>query len=244
MTTGLSSDFRAALARNPVFCALDTPDLAQALTLGRALGPAVGGLKLGLEFFCAQGPAGVRAMAGLGRPIFLDLKLHDIPNTVASAIRALAPLGVGMVNVHAAGGAAMLRAAVAAAAERGAQRPLVIAVTVLTSLDAGDLAATGISGAPLDQVLRLGRLAQASGLDGVVCSAAEIAALRAALGPEFLLVVPGLRPAGTAAGDQKRMATPAKARADGADLLVIGRPITEAPDPAMAARGIAAELGL
>jgi orotidine-5'-phosphate decarboxylase len=240
----MSREFKAGLARNPVFCAVDTADLASALALGRALGPAVGGLKLGLEFFCAEGPAGVRAMAGLGRPIFLDLKLHDIPNTVARAVSALSPLGVGMVNVHAAGGPAMLKAAADAAAARGPCRPLVVAVTVLTSLDATDLAATGVSGAPQDQVLRLARLAKECGLDGVVCSAAELAALRAALGPDFLLVVPGLRPLGAAAGDQKRMATPAAARAAGADLLVIGRPITEASDPAAAARAIAAELGL
>jgi orotidine-5'-phosphate decarboxylase len=240
----MSADVRAQLARNPVFCALDTPDLAGARDLAQALGSAIGGLKLGLEFFCAQGPAGMRAMAALGRPIFLDLKLHDIPNTVAGAVRALGPLGVAMVNVHAAGGAAMMKAAAEAARGLGPRRPLVTAVTVLTSLDAADLEATGVSGTPLDQVLRLARLAQASGLDGVVCSAAEIAALRAALGPDFLLVVPGLRPQGSAAGDQKRMASPAEARAAGADLLVIGRPITGAPDPAAAAQAIAAELGL
>ena len=240
----MSDSFRAALARNPIFCALDTSELEQALSLGRALGPAIGGLKLGLEFFCAQGPAGVHAVAALGRPVFLDLKLHDIPNTVARAVSALMPLGVGMVNVHAAGGPAMMKAAAEAARAQGPARPLVIAVTVLTSLDETDLAATGVAATPLDQALRLARLAQACGLDGVVCSAVEAAKLRAALGPGFLLVVPGLRPAGAAAGDQKRLATPAAARADGADLLVIGRPITEAPDPAAAARAIAAEMGL
>jgi orotidine-5'-phosphate decarboxylase len=240
----MSDAFRAALARNPVFCALDTPDLARALTLGRALGAAVGGLKLGLEFFSAQGPAGVKAVAALGRPVFLDLKLHDIPNTVASAVTALGPLGAGLINVHAQGGPAMMRAAAAAARERGSGRPLVVAVTILTSLDEADLAVTGVAGAPLDQVLRLARLAQGCGLDGVVCSAAEIAALRAALGPDFLLVVPGLRPEGAAAGDQKRLATPAAARQAGADLLVVGRPITAAPDPAAAARAIAAALSL
>jgi orotidine-5'-phosphate decarboxylase len=238
----MSDVFRAGLARNPLFCALDTPSASEAVALGRRLGDAVGGLKLGLEFFCAEGPAGVQAVAALGRPIFLDLKLHDIPNTVAGAIRALGPLGIGMVNVHAAGGPAMMKAAAEAAAAQGARRPLVIAVTVLTSLDAADLDATGISATPRDQVLRLARLARDSGLDGVVCSAAEIAAVRAALGPDFLIVVPGLRPDGAAAADQKRMATPKAARAAGADLLVIGRPITGAPDPAETARAIAGAL--
>jgi len=227
---------------NPIYCALDVPTVAGALELARRIGPSVGGLKLGLEFFCGAGPQGVKAVAALGRPIFLDLKLHDIPNTVASAIRALNPLGVSLVNVHAGGGAAMMRAAADAAREAGEHRPKVLAVTVLTSLDAADLGAMGISASPADQVVRLASLARESGLDGVVCSAGEIAAVRAACGPDFLIVVPGIRPAGSDAGDQKRMATPAQALASGADMLVIGRPITAAGDPAQAAREIAATL--
>lgn len=227
---------------NPIYCALDVPTRDAAAALTKRLGTAVGGLKLGLEFFCGQGPDGVRALAATGLPVFLDLKLHDIPNTVASAIRALAPLGVSLVNVHAGGGPAMMRAAADAAAEAGETRPKVLAVTVLTSLDAADLDAVGVSSTPRDQVLRLATLARASGLDGVVCSAQEIAAVRAACGPDFLIVVPGIRPAGSAAGDQKRMATPEQAMADGADILVIGRPITGAEDPQAAARAILAGL--
>lgn len=228
--------------QNPIYCALDVPTRDAALALAKRLGLAVGGLKLGLEFFCGQGPEGVRALAATGLPVFLDLKLHDIPNTVASAVRALAPLGVSLVNVHAGGGPAMMRAAAEAAAEAGEKRPKVLAVTVLTSLDAADLDAVGVPSPPRDQVLRLATLARASGLDGVVCSAKEIAAVRAACGPDFLVVVPGIRPAGSAAGDQKRMATPEQAMADGADILVIGRPITGAQDPQAAARAILASL--
>jgi len=225
---------------NPIYCALDVPDRAQASALANRLAGTVGGLKLGLEYFCGEGPEGVRELARTGLPVFLDLKLHDIPNTVASAIRALAPLGVSLVNVHAAGGPAMMRAAAEAAREAGETRPKVLAVTVLTSLDAGDLEAVGIARSPADQVVKLAALAQANGIDGVVCSAAEIAAVRAACGPEFLIVVPGIRPEGSAAGDQKRMATPRAALAAGADILVIGRPITGADDPALAARTIRA----
>lgn len=224
---------------NPVFVGLDTPDAGRATALARAVAPHVGGLKLGLEFFMANGPAGVRALAALGLPIFLDLKLHDIPNTVAGALKALAPLSPAIVNVHAAGGPAMLAAA------RAAWPPpaRLVAVTVLTSLDSADLAATGIAGSPQAQVLRLAALARAAGLDGVVCSPHEVAALRRDW-PDGLLVVPGIRPAGSATGDQKRMMTPAQAHAAGASALVVGRPITAAGDPAAAARAIAAELGL
>lgn len=230
---------------NPVFCALDTPRVEAATALADALGDSVGGLKLGLEFFMAAGPEGVRAVAARGRPVFLDVKLHDIPNTVAGALRALQPLSPAIVNVHAAGGLAMMQAARAAVDEApAAGRPALIAVTMLTSLDCADLERMGIIGEPEDYVRRLAELAARAGLDGVVCSAHEIETLRAEMGPDFLLVVPGLRPAGAAAGDQKRVMTPAQARALGADVLVIGRPITQAPDPAAAARAIAAELGL
>ena len=234
-----SDPFKQALARNPVFCALDTPDLDAALGLARKLRGAVGGLKLGLEFFSAQGPQGVAALKALDLPIFLDLKLHDIPNTVAGALRALNGLGVAMVNVHASGGPAMMKAAAETTAQAGANRPRVLAVTVLTSLDGKDLAMMGIAESAATHVVHLARLAKGAGLDGVVCSAQEIAAVREACGPDFLIVVPGLRPVGSATGDQKRMATPEGARAAGADVLVVGRPITEAPDPAAAARAIA-----
>lgn len=227
---------------NPVFVALDTPDLAAAKALARELRPYVGGLKLGLEFFSAHGPDGVREFSGMGFPVFLDLKFHDIPNTVAGACRAAASLGVSIINVHACGGPAMLKAAGEAA--RGVNPAVkVIAVTVLTSLNQADLQAAGVSGTPGDQVLRLAQLTKANGLDGVVCSAHEIAPLRAALGKDFMLVVPGIRPAGADLNDQSRVMTPPEAHKAGVDILVIGRPITAAPDPVQAARDIAQSLG-
>ena len=229
-------------AKNPVFCALDTTDVDQALAWALAVKPFVGGLKVGLEFFNANGPDGVRKIVALGLPVFTDLKLHDIPNTVSGGIRAVLPLGVSIVNVHCAGGAAMMRAAADAAATACAHRPQVIGVTVLTSLDESDLQATGVTGAPSEHVLRLATLAKASGLDGVVCAAHEIAMLRRELGPDFLLIVPGIRPAGAASADQKRVMTPREAHALGAGILVIGRPITAAADPAAAARAIRDEL--
>ncbi len=234
------------LTRQRLFCALDTASLAAAQAQARLLRDAVGGLKVGLEFFAAEGPAGVRALADHGLPIFLDLKLHDIPNTVARAVAVLTPLSPFMLTVHAAGGPHMLRAAREAAAEAaaaaGVRRPLIIAVTVLTSLDEGDLTAVGVGDAPHAQVLRLAKLARDCGLDGVVSSAHEIAPLRQALGPDFVLVTPGIRPAGVAAGDQKRVTSPAEAVALGASFLVIGRPITEAADPKAAAEAIVAEM--
>lgn len=228
--------------RNPIFCALDTTDIARARALSRAVGDNVGGLKIGLEYFYATGAEGYRAVAESGLPVFLDLKLHDIPNTVAGGIRSILPLKPAIVNVHAAGGKAMMQAAAAAAQEGGEARPLVIAVTVLTSLDAQDLSQIGVAGSPSDQVRRLAGLAAESGLDGVVCSAHEIEILRRELGPDFKLIVPGIRPAGSAVGDQKRVMTPQLALALGADILVIGRPITEADDPSAAACDIAASL--
>jgi orotidine-5'-phosphate decarboxylase len=224
--------------RNPVFCALDTTDVGKALAWGRAIAPFVGGLKIGLEFFNANGPQGVAKIAEIGLPVFADLKLHDIPNTVAGGIRAVLPLGVAVVNVHCAGGAAMMRAAADAAATAGPKRPKVIGVTMLTSLDQSDLTATGVSGTAADHVLRLAKLSKTAGLDGVVCSAHEIAPLRQALGADFMLIVPGIRPAGAAVGDQKRVMTPKEAVTLGATILVIGRPITAAADPAAAARAI------
>ncbi len=228
---------------NPVYVALDTTDLDYALELAQRVRPHVGGFKLGLEFFTAQGPAGVRAFADAGLPVFLDLKFHDIPNTVAGAARAAAQLGVAITNIHAQGGAAMMRAAVEAA-KSVSPSTKVIAVTMLTSLGDEDLPSVGLTPPVGDQVLRLASLTQQCGLDGVVCSAHEIARLRAECGPDFLLVVPGIRPAGADIGDQKRVMGPAQARDAGASVLVIGRPITAAPDPAEAARAIAESLGI
>ena len=222
---------------NPVFVAIDTPDLGRALALAKAVKPHVGGLKVGLEFLTAQGPDGIRAIAALGLPVFADTKFHDIPNTVAGAAREIAKLGISIFNIHASGGEAMLRAAREAAPD-----VTLIAVTVLTSLADQDLDAVGQKGPAADQVVRLASLAQRAGLDGVVCSAWEIAPLRKALGPDFLLVVPGIRPAGSDLADQRRVMTPCDAARAGADILVIGRPISAAADPAEAARAIAASL--
>ena len=222
---------------NPIYVAIDTPELERAKALGQRLRAAAGGLKLGLEFFCANGPAGVGEMAALGVPVFLDLKLHDIPNTVAGAMRSLAPLEPAIVTVHAAGGRAMMEAAKAAAPPA----TKVVGVTVMTSLDRGDLQATGIGGSPAEQVERLAELARDAGLDGIVCSGAEVAAACAAW-PGGFFVVPGVRPAGSGPGDQKRVVTPRQAIDDGASILVIGRPVTGAEDPAQAVRDIAATL--
>lgn len=223
---------------NPIFVAIDTPDLDRALDLACAARDCAGGIKLGLEFFCANGRSGVEAVAGCGLPLFLDLKLHDIPNTVAKAVAALAPLKPAVLTVHAAGGKAMMAAAKAAALP-GTK---VVAVTVLTSLDGNDLVAVGVTGSPEQQVVRLAALARDAGVDGIVCSGAELPAARAAW-PEGYFVVPGVRPQGGDVGDQKRIVTPRQAMADGASILVIGRPITGATDPNRTLRDIAAELG-
>lgn len=233
-----------------LIAALDTTDPARARALAHALSPHCGMLKLGLEFYLAHGPAGVRGtLDGLPapRPVFLDLKLHDIPNTVAGAVRAVLPLRPRLVTLHAAGGGAMVEAA-RRAVEDGVRRPgdegrpLLIAVTVLTSLDTEALHATGVAGGPRQQVLRLARLALSAGADGVVCGVHEAAMLRGALGAGPVLVVPGIRPAGATAGDQARMGTPRQAAEAGADWIVVGRPITAAPDPAAAAAAIAQEI--
>jgi orotidine-5'-phosphate decarboxylase len=229
-----------------IIVALDVPDAAAALALAARLDASKCSLKVGKELFTAAGPGLVRELAGRGFRVFLDLKFHDIPNTVAQACAAATRLGVWMLNVHASGGAAMMAAARDAvgrtAAEAGLPRPLLIAVTVLTSLSAGDLAAIGVNASPEEQVLRLARLTQAQGLDGVVCSAREAAALRRALGPGFALVTPGIRPEGSAANDQARVMTPPQAIAAGADHLVIGRPIAAAPDPQAALDAILASI--
>lgn len=226
---------------NPIFVALDTPDLARALAVAQAVKPHVGGLKVGLEFISALGPDAVRRIVEVGLPVFADTKFHDIPNTVAGAARAIAMLGVAMFNVHASGGGEMMRAAAEAIADIH-PRPLLVAVTVLTSLDDAALASVGQRGPAAAQVERLAALAKAAGLDGVVCAAHEIAVVRKACGPDFLTVVPGIRPSGSNAADQRRVVTPAEARAAGADILVVGRPITAAADPAKAAQSIAQEL--
>ncbi|WP_375248848.1 orotidine-5'-phosphate decarboxylase [Sphingomonas sp.] len=222
---------------NRIFVALDTPDLARAKAMAARVRHHVGGIKLGLEFFCANGPAGVRAMEELGLPIFLDLKLHDIPNTVAKAVQSLSPLAPAILTVHAAGGRAMLEDAKAAAPPA----TKVIAVTMLTSLDESDLAATGVAGNAHDHVARLADLAAEAGLDGIVCSGAEVKDAHRRWTKGFF-VVPGVRPANGVAGDQKRVVTPRQAIDDGASILVVGRPITQAEDPDMAARSIVATL--
>ena len=221
-----------------LIAALDTADPAQAAMWADALALHCGLLKLGLEFVLACGPAAVRGITQ--RPVFLDLKLHDIPNTVAGAVRAVLPLRPRMLTLHAGGGGAMIEAARRAA--EGPDRPTLLAVTVLTSLDSSALHATGVAGGPRQQVLRLARLALASGADGVVCSAQEAAMLRDALGAGPVLVVPGIRPEGAATADQARTMTPRQAMEAGADWIVVGRPITGSPDPAAAAAAIAAEL--
>lgn len=220
--------------------ALDTADTAIAQAWAAAVAPHVGLLKLGLEFFLANGAQGFAGLSGA--PIFLDLKLHDIPNTVAGAVRAVLPLQPRMLTIHASGGSAMVQAAHQAAAGAGPDRPMILAVTVLTSLDQDDLAAVGLNTTATDQVLRLGRLAMEAGADGLVCSPLEIVPLREALGPAVKLVVPGIRPAGSASGDQARTMTPAQAVAAGADWIVVGRPITGATDPGSAAAEIAAAI--
>jgi orotidine-5'-phosphate decarboxylase len=229
-------------AANPVFCAIDTPDLDKAEKLAMSLRGHVRGLKLGLEFFLAHGAAGYRRIAEIGLPIFLDLKLHDIPNTVAGAVASLLPLQPDFLTLHASGGAAMMRAAADAAGKAKDARPKLLGVTVLTSLDAADLAAVGQGMDAAEQVLRLAKLVKASGLDGIVCSPEEVKNLRAELAPDFVLMVPGIRPAWAAANDQKRVMTPKEAIVAGATYLVIGRPITGAENPAEAARRIEEEI--
>jgi orotidine-5'-phosphate decarboxylase len=222
---------------SPIYVALDTPDLERAKTLAKRVQRHVGGIKLGLEFFMANGQHGVREMADLGLPIFLDLKLHDIPNTVAKAIQALHPLQPAILTVHAAGGRAMLEDA-KAAAPTGTK---VVAVTMLTSLDGEDLRSIGLAPDPHEQVVRLAELARSAGVDGIVCSGEEVRAAHAAWRDGFF-VVPGVRPAQGKVGDQKRVVTPRAAMDGGASILVIGRPITQAEDPDAAARAIGATL--
>jgi orotidine-5'-phosphate decarboxylase len=225
---------------NRLIVALDTIDLRQAEEWATAVKPHAGFLKIGLEFFAANGPTGVRSLSGL--PVFLDLKLHDIPNTVAGAIRAILPLHPAMVTVHAAGGSPMIQAARQAAEAAGPQRPMILAVTVLTSIDESSLTTIGISGTISQQVVRLAQLAIASGADGLVCSPLEVSTLRQSFGPAVKLVVPGIRPEGSPRADQVRTMTPKSAVEAGADWIVVGRPITAAADPGRAAAEIAARI--
>ncbi|WP_353071360.1 orotidine-5'-phosphate decarboxylase [Tunturiibacter gelidiferens] len=220
--------------------ALDYPDAEQALRLVDTLGQTCQWFKVGMELYYAAGNTIIYQLRDRGFNVFLDLKLHDIPNTVAGAVRSATQAGASLLTLHASGGAAMMVAAAEAACAPGS--PRLLAVTVLTSMDAAQLAGTGITASPADQVLRLAKLATQSGIDGVVCSAEEVAAVRAATGPDTLLVIPGIRPTGTAIGDQKRIATPAQAIADGASMLVVGRPITQATAPAAAAQAILDEI--
>jgi len=222
---------------NPIFVAVDVPRLDAARALAEKVKGHVGGLKLGMEFFYAHGHHGVMEMAHVGLPIFLDLKLHDIPNTVAGAMQSIHVLEPAIVTVHASGGRAMMEDAKAAAGEK----TRVVAVTLLTSLDQNDLVRTGVGGSSHDQVMRLAELAETAGLDGIVCSGHEVGAVRKQWKNGYF-VVPGLRPAGSTVGDQKRVVTPRQARDDGASVLVVGRPITKAEDPLAAARAIEATL--
>lgn len=224
--------------RDRLCAALDYGTWAEAEPFARAVAPEVGMLKVGLEMFAAEGPAAVRSAAALGRPVFLDLKLHDIPNTVEGAARSAARSGASLLTVHASGGPRMVEAAV-----KGAGGKLrILAVTVLTSIGEEELDRIGLAGPAEAAVVRLAKLAVGAGAGGLVCSPLEVAAVRAAVGPAPLLVVPGVRPPGAAKGDQARVATPAEAVRAGADVLVLGRPLREAADPARAAREIAAAL--
>ena len=229
-----------------ILCALDTTNVEEAAILAGELSPHVGGIKLGLEFFGANGPQGFLEVAKANRNIFLDLKLHDIPNTVAKTIHAFMPLGPKIMTIHTAGGSAMMKAAseaaTLAAKNEGCERPIIVGVTILTSLDNEDIEAIGFQNKVSMQVVKLARLAKESGLDGVVCSPHEIKLIKESCGADFKLVVPGIRPAGSDTGDQKRVMTPEEAVSLGADYLVIGRPITKSDNPAQSAQLIANEI--
>lgn len=228
--------------KSPVIVALDYPDSESALALADRLDPARCRVKVGKELFTSSGPAVVEALQHKGFEVFLDLKFHDIPNTTANAVKAAAELGVWMINVHASGGRSMMEACMEILARYPGNRPLLTAVTILTSLEQGDLLEVGLDIEPMVQVQRLARLAQDCGLDGVVCSAREARALRGALGDDFLLVTPGIRPAESTSDDQKRIVTPEQAIENGSSFLVIGRPITRSDNPGAALEAILAEL--
>ena len=228
-------------ARDRLIVALDVPTAAEAQRIVTALGESISTYKVGKQLFTAAGPAAVRVLTGAGHKVFLDLKFHDIPNTVAAAIRAASELGVAMLTVHASGGSKMLKAAVEAAGS-AQHPPRVLAVTVLTSFDDSDLKEIGVAAQTMEQALRLASLAQKAGCSGVVASAREAQAIRRELGPDFAIVTPGVRPAGGSKDDQARVATPSEAIAAGATHIVVGRPITGAKDPAVAARAILDEI--
>src|SRR3954463_304549 len=228
-------------ARDRLIVALDVPNAADAQKLVRSIGTSASIYKIGKQLFTSEGPALVRDLVGSGRKVFLDLKYHDIPNTVASAVRSAADLNVAMLTVHASGGSKMLSAAAEAAAQ-SASKPVVLAVTVLTSMADEDLHEIGIAGSAQDQVVKLAKLAQKAAIGGLVASPSEVKALRQTMGQEMKIVTPGVRPTGSDKGDQSRVATPAEAIANGADYIVVGRPITAAPDPAAAAKAILAEM--
>lgn len=230
-----------AIAKDRLIVALDVSSATQAQRIVQAIGDSASTYKIGKQLFTAEGPQVVRDLVASGRKVFLDLKFHDIPNTVGAAVRSACDLRVSMLTVHASGGSKMLKAAVEAAAQSSA-KPMVLAVTVLTSFTDADLQEVGIPGTVLSQALHLGALARAAGCGGLVASAKEVAELRRELGEGFAIVTPGIRPSGSAAGDQARVVTPADAIAAGATHLVIGRPILEAPDPAKAAADIVAEI--
>lgn len=236
-----AKDFSALSPRDRLIVALDYPKAAEARQLVSVLGETVSSYKVGKQLFTAEGPDLVRQLVRVGKRIFLDLKFHDIPNTVSGAVRSASALGVSMLTVHASGGSAMLRAAVQAAAETP-KPPLILAVTVLTSLSDQDLQAIGVSGRVVDQVLRLAALARDCGCDGIVASPLEASEIRRELGEGFAIVTPGVRLAGADHDDQSRVLTPAEALAAGATHIVIGRPITAAKDPAQAARAILEQL--
>jgi orotidine-5'-phosphate decarboxylase len=227
-------------AKGRLAVALDLPDAKQALALVDSLGDTCQWFKVGMELYYAAGNNLIRELRERGFNVFLDLKLHDIPNTVAGAVRSATQAGASLLTVHASGGAAMLAAAAEAASVPGA--PKLLAVTVLTSMDANELAGVGVTGSLAEQVLRLAKLARAAGIDGMVCSAEEVSTLRTEMGPQTMLVIPGIRPAGAATEDQRRIATPARAITQGASMLVVGRPITRATNPAAATRAILDEI--
>jgi len=229
------------LTRDRLIVALDVSSAAQARAIVQSLGESATTFKVGKQLFTAEGPQVVRDLIASGRKVFLDLKFHDIPNTVGAAVRSACELGVQMLTVHASGGSKMLKAAVEAASQSSA-KPLVLAVTVLTSFTDADVEEVGMNGRVLDQALRLGSLARNAGCGGLVASAREVRELRRQLGDDFAIVTPGVRPAGSAAGDQARVVTPAEAVAAGSTYLVVGRPILDAPDPAKAAADIISEI--
>ncbi|MEL0623541.1 orotidine-5'-phosphate decarboxylase [Marinomonas arenicola] len=230
--------------QSPIVVALDYPTMAQSVEMAKRLDPSQCRVKVGKELFTTAGPAILEALHKLNFDVFLDLKFHDIPNTVANAVSVAADAGVWMVNVHASGGRRMMEASANALAQRADNKTLLIAVTVLTSMDQSDLAEVGIDLTPEQHVKRLATLAQSSGMDGVVCSAQESSMLSSELGKDFVLVTPGIRPAGSAQGDQKRIMTPSEAMAAGSHYLVMGRPITQAADPVAVLTQVNKELGV